>query len=139
MMSYMVPVVKNERKPRSIQQLLRGMCAQLDPIWHSQCGKFSTAKYGLCRFCFIEITQYINGMSQHLYYGKCTGKRDFTLQNLLFLKNMCRNLKILSDVKIKFKNKLKFCFRSSSFCSTHPCDRITKYGIGAFVLVSFPD
>jgi hypothetical protein len=25
---------------------------------------------------------------QNLYYGKCTGKRDFTLQNFLFQQNM---------------------------------------------------
>jgi hypothetical protein len=35
---------------------------------------------------------------QNLYYGKCTRKRDFTLQNFLF-QNMCRNLKFLTATK----------------------------------------
>jgi hypothetical protein len=29
--------------------------------------------------------------------GKCTGKRDFTLQSFLFQQNLCRNLKFLTD------------------------------------------
>jgi hypothetical protein len=36
---------------------------------------------------------------QNLYFGKCTGKRDFidfTLQNFLFRQNMCPNLKFLT-------------------------------------------
>jgi hypothetical protein len=36
---------------------------------------------------------------KNLYYGKCTGKRDFTLQNFLFRQTMCWNLKFLTAEK----------------------------------------
>jgi hypothetical protein len=39
---------------------------------------------------------------QNLYYGKCTGKRDFSLQNFLFRQNMCRNLKFLTIGPVVF-------------------------------------
>jgi hypothetical protein len=42
---------------------------------------------------------------QYLYAGKCTGKIDFALQNVLFLQNMCRNLKLLTDVKLDLRKK----------------------------------
>jgi hypothetical protein len=45
---------------------------------------------------------------QNLYYGKCTGKRDFTLQNFLFQQNMCWNLKFLTAEKIRFKKNQTF-------------------------------
>jgi hypothetical protein len=45
---------------------------------------------------------------KNLYYGKCTGKRDCTLQNFLFRQNMCRNLKFLTAEKIRFKKNQTF-------------------------------
>jgi hypothetical protein len=45
-----------------------------------------------------------------LHSGKCTGKRDFTLQNFLFRQNMCRNLKFLTAEKIRFRlEKINSC------------------------------
>jgi hypothetical protein len=57
---------------------------------------------------FNEIAQEINGNVKNLYHGKCTGKRDFTLQNFLFWQNMCRILKFLTAEKIRFKKKQTF-------------------------------
>jgi hypothetical protein len=41
--------------------------------------------------------------------GKYTGKRDFKLQNLLFLQNMCRNLKFLTGEKKLIEEKPNIC------------------------------
>jgi hypothetical protein len=43
-----------------------------------------------------------------LYYGKCTGKRDFTLQLFLLWQNMCLSLKFLTAEKIRFKKNQTF-------------------------------
>jgi hypothetical protein len=53
--------------------------------------------------------RYRANIVENLYYGKCTGKRDFTQQNFLFRQNMCRNLKFLTAEKIDwFKKKQTF-------------------------------
>jgi hypothetical protein len=44
----------------------------------------------------------------NLYYGKCTGKRDFTLQNFLFRQNMCRNFKFLTAEKLDLRRRKTF-------------------------------
>jgi hypothetical protein len=61
---------------------------------------------------FIEIAQEIIGREsiivQNFYYGKCTGKRDFTLHNFLFRQNMYRNLKFPTAEKSRLKKKQTF-------------------------------
>jgi 3D (Asp-Asp-Asp) domain-containing protein len=44
----------------------------------------------------------------NLYYGKCTGKRDLTQLNCLFLQNMCRNLEFHTAEKIRLEKNQNF-------------------------------
>jgi hypothetical protein len=40
---------------------------------------------------------------KNLYYGKCTGKRDLTRQNVLFRQNMCQNLNFSLPKKLDLR------------------------------------
>jgi hypothetical protein len=73
-----------------------------------------------------------------LYYVKCTGKRDFTLQNFLFRQNTCQNLKFLTAEKLDLRKPLLFRDRPSSFCSRYPNIYVTELKectIGIFSLI----